>query len=754
MKRMKISAFVFATTFLLSMMQYSNAQTENPPSIDWFQSDIWPNNYPNDNSTPIPREKSGEDWLYDITTSKNDQGITIGYASVGYSINPTSKYNVSNNYHSACESTIPGETNSCEMFRKNVGIEYTYPFLHFTDLEGNSGSTKPFFLGQIKGSAYGIVQSSINRNHYFICGSTSSSFDQITGDLLKYNSSINNQTSFFTNCSSGEVFKNKGYVIKYNKESDQIEWINLYGYQNKENALNAFSTIKGISETADGNLVIYGQERSNSKVNYFAKKINQSSGNITHNFLLESTNENGATANSKLSVIKSTVENGHEIYYSADVYNSASSNSTTFVTKFSENGIIWSIDIDNNNERTKTTDLCIDNNGDIIIPVLTQIGSSELEQNKGVANAKIFKVSKINGQIKKQTEKFGEFRAFDLMMGITATKDGGFAIVSTSQNRMLSRDLIMNTNPASLNYCPDFKLPYTYYLWNTNAYVAKFDRNMNKLWEKTFDVETPTPYYKYENRSSTTDLLDNIDIDHFNFNTKTDPINFPQLNKDVKRQECLYRIVESSDGGLVICGNNSMNVDDGYLVKLAPTCQSPITLENNNFIENKEILNNRAITIKNNTYNSNNYLTIISGESITITTGTHKALAGANIKLGVDETLHCNYNPEQAGNNSRIGLESLVDEKQINPVFLTGLNIYPNPTQTGELNMEFRSEYIGKITVKIQNTHGIIASEETFEKLEETFINLYNLSNYPNGIYIIQIICANEVHSAKIIKTN
>ena len=41
---------------------------------------------------------------------------------------------------------------------------------------------------------------------------------------------------------------------------------------------------------------------------------------------------------------------------------------------------------------------------------------------------------------------------------------------------------------------------------------------------------------------------------------------------DLKKQECMYNIVQAQDGGLVICGNNSRNFDDNYLVKLHDDC--------------------------------------------------------------------------------------------------------------------------------------------------------------------------------------
>ena len=43
---------------------------------------------------------------------------------------------------------------------------------------------------------------------------------------------------------------------------------------------------------------------------------------------------------------------------------------------------------------------------------------------------------------------------------------------------------------------------------------------------------------------------------------------------DLKNQECMYRITEADDGGLVVSGNTSHNQDDCYLAKIGSDCQA------------------------------------------------------------------------------------------------------------------------------------------------------------------------------------
>ncbi|MBZ0206997.1 MAG: T9SS type A sorting domain-containing protein [Flavobacteriales bacterium] len=49
---------------------------------------------------------------------------------------------------------------------------------------------------------------------------------------------------------------------------------------------------------------------------------------------------------------------------------------------------------------------------------------------------------------------------------------------------------------------------------------------------------------------------------------------------DMRKQECMYKISELDDGGLVVCGNTSDNFDDFYLAKLKPDCQAKVAYAN------------------------------------------------------------------------------------------------------------------------------------------------------------------------------
>jgi hypothetical protein len=174
------------------------------------------------------------------------------------------------------------------------------------------------------------------------------------------------------------------------------------------------------------------------------------------------------------------------------------------------------------------------------------------------------------------TSDMGEVRAYDLKADMTPTADGLAAIVSSklsaayagqdppfgwndlepAQQQCLNGtygynsaygmdwDNVPTTNPGSNgNPAP------IYGFWNTDAYVAKIDpSNGDLVWETRFDAHPGTP--------------------------RACP---PQ---NMRMQECMYKVSETGDGGLVVSGNTSDNFDDFYLAKLKSDCQAKVDYAN------------------------------------------------------------------------------------------------------------------------------------------------------------------------------
>ncbi|MBK9597135.1 MAG: hypothetical protein IPO60_02115 [Flavobacteriales bacterium] len=180
------------------------------------------------------------------------------------------------------------------------------------------------------------------------------------------------------------------------------------------------------------------------------------------------------------------------------------------------------------------------------------------------------------------TTDLGEVRAYDLQSDMTPTADGKVALVST---KLSGADLTLPSLPISWDdFSPSQKaclngtfgfanpdLPNTteneaagvnwdydgstnpesgndptglYHYWNTYAYVAKLDPETgNLIWQTQFDAHPGVPGA------------------------------CPYAN--MRKQECMYKISETDDGGLVVSGNTSDNFDDFYLAELND-CQTRV----------------------------------------------------------------------------------------------------------------------------------------------------------------------------------
>ncbi len=153
---------------------------------------------------------------------------------------------------------------------------------------------------------------------------------------------------------------------------------------------------------------------------------------------------------------------------------------------------------------------------------------------------------------------FTDVRAFDMKMGLIATQDGGFACVTSIKGQAVQNKILNDIRvdlAGQIGYnCIDGEdfdgtpgintstEKYNYFdIWGTDAYISKFDANGDMLWDKSFDSDdTPIAFYP----------------------------------GDYKEQECVYRIAENAEGALAIVGNTSHNKDDYYIAKLESDCNT------------------------------------------------------------------------------------------------------------------------------------------------------------------------------------
>jgi hypothetical protein len=543
----------------LSLVLLGNSLFSQAPAVHWKTIDHAPINFWT--AQPQTHENSGEDWWYDLETSYSESEIQNGYATCGYAT-------WVNNYES--------EIDDHGCFEEQEGDYRCHIFEHETT--GKLGSSRgTIALYDLEGKmvwcrapnsgVLNSVKQLDDKSGYIATGWTKSTLlgglgGVYNGPLLNNPTATNSGFNFADNCNQSLNWGRKLNIVKTDNEGNII-WNFSYSHNDAFTDLNkAYETnAEGfdIEEVSDGFLVVGYSNNYNYvlKTNQNGEKIWEVTYNIYQNGM-------EGFAKSIDSYNGEFVIGGDETYYPSNYNNAATGFS--YVRKFNSEvdiqtqnfswqNIYRSEDYQEFNEITnkhfRNFDVEFDNNGNIIFPltVYRNIPFQGHPNSKGIGI--IFKLNKNNGNnlLPSNYLSIGDIAAFDLMVGVTATSDNGFAVVSSKQPFPVNGnepdiDEIMdvwvdNTDCNVFNIYGPNNEASPYNSWNTDAYVAKFDANANLEWEKTFDVHDGP-------REA-----------------------FPG---DLKKQECMYNIVQAQDGGLVICGNNSRNFDDNYLVKLHDDC--------------------------------------------------------------------------------------------------------------------------------------------------------------------------------------
>jgi hypothetical protein len=171
------------------------------------------------------------------------------------------------------------------------------------------------------------------------------------------------------------------------------------------------------------------------------------------------------------------------------------------------------------------------------------------------------------------TANLGRVGAYDLQADGGITADEHVAIVSSKWakpfadgNPFRYTDLpsdvhdCLETNWGVVNW--ESTTPWEqgrWNYWNTDAYVSKITLGTGQtLWSTTFDSDPDVTHGCWPD--------------------------------DIRKQECMYKITEAADGGLVVSGNVSRNFDDGYLAKLGSNCQSKLAYANLPLTEGEHLL--------------------------------------------------------------------------------------------------------------------------------------------------------------------
>ncbi len=194
-------------------------------------------------------------------------------------------------------------------------------------------------------------------------------------------------------------------------------------------------------------------------------------------------------------------------------------------------------------------DVELESSGSVVVTSFSSINGIGLYGstfNKGNGH-----IGRIDLQGNLTTTPIGIIEAYDLRLGLTKATNNRFAVVTSVRGQNENYTIGANftalqtySNSISTSSCVNNGLIPVEPYWNTDTYVAKFDQNLSKLWETSFDSDDNAP--------------------------KTVP-------GDLKKQECMYRIAEAADGKLFVVGNSSHNADDYYAALIESDCQQYIT---------------------------------------------------------------------------------------------------------------------------------------------------------------------------------
>jgi len=587
-------SFLKLFLFFILISNLSLAQL-HPPGVEW-QKEYAPTIDPF-STFELEEDNTGEDWWYDHKNSYNS-GNQDGYICAGYA-------NIVNEEiiepSSGCSVSSLGAVQTCKEDYPNIYSIYktltnNFPTNPFTgsaslaimskmDLNGNPIWVRTFDQGQF----FKVIQSA--DGGYVAVGQTQSSLN--VSDLINpilYNPTTANPSGEITTCNTPCSFlsnpvteaKAQLYVVKVDATGKLI-WKYRYGYYNTTDPLfcatsnagfdlvelgaspNFFYRIVGKSETREINS--FGNGGNFWNTNGYILDINYNGLKLADE-IIETTNFSPTLFSfNNFNAIKKSTFNGQDVvaitgtyglvdrvgpqFWNRDIpvlYYPSGSVSPGATSAYGSIGFLGFNFLYSGNPNN-AYDLTFDAKGNILIPAIVNcISGGCYGAGNNIATGEIVRYSPFSQSIL-NTYSLGvghsTIHAFDLKMGITSTSDGGFAIVTTEVTNNYVQAWLGGINGSYSCGTDTFDIRTDSY-WNSDAYVAKYDMNGILEWDKTIDEDPDNPPANY----------------------KTD---FPE---DYKKQECVYSISQANDGGYVVAGNYSDNLDDCYLFKLYSDCDS------------------------------------------------------------------------------------------------------------------------------------------------------------------------------------
>ncbi|MBK9148229.1 MAG: T9SS type A sorting domain-containing protein [Flavobacteriales bacterium] len=516
----------------------------------------------------ISREESSEDWWYSHCNLYDENGQQIGYAAAGY--------NKARNWfpldETGCFGYVPGNTpgwNELETLEERKGQPRCW--LARYDMNGQQLWCRSYLIGTFYDVAQDIDGNIVAAGEVGAPRKGTSAQGPYTS--LPYNPGVGlSQDISGIDCDDspggglppyGEIGL-KGYMVKVDLDANLI-WQNAYG--NPPDAYTAWGQTSRIWSLAP--MMLPGGQGSGFYVAMDAggqmyMRVRGSDGHVVDRANIPGVQPNAGmrTLSVRTKVINglthavlagTTYPNGKQGAFVAHVEDAESAPFT--ISQSWTTADPWFAQTHSSAlHQFSTNATLVDDQGVIGIawPVLSDYEiTTETYSGRSIADLRVYRLS-LNNSVPDWVSPLGEVRAYDLQAGVIQTSDGNLAIVSSSwpdpysiSNAFGYSDLSGTLQTCLEQFNHDWPNTNQYDYWSTDTYVNKLSlADGSIMWKTKFDSEPGD-----------------------------EGTCFPG---DIRKQECMYRITESADGGLVVSGNTSHNFDDAYLVKLLPDCQSRI----------------------------------------------------------------------------------------------------------------------------------------------------------------------------------
>ncbi|HEX4887437.1 MAG TPA: T9SS type A sorting domain-containing protein [Luteibaculaceae bacterium] len=538
------------------------------PEVEW-RIGTWALNNPSGVATSWHGDEGpddtggGEDWYHDMVAI-SENGKEQGYIAVGYSsfINYTRV-----------------ETNGCGQsgLQPDKCFDFSTPSRKKSALFGHVGFIDTFGKQKWQKILHnGVIERVIqDPDGNLVMVGVSEATENLNNQLLIFNPKAGADNTKNTykknfNCPDYSSISDlnqraraprKTWVIKMNKAGNVI-WEYLYCSRDFDPLDNGGASARvesmGWDIAADGNggyrVVSNERDYNTSPVSlYLVITHINNNGEIVSRHKVPT---NSIFGTFMPSIVRGLPENGKEVFFvSHPMENTVTAQRPIRLFKFvgdMSNPTVGFVDVANSTAtEARNADLKIAPNGAVIMPYYLY-DRTQSPNYKAYAQGKVLVITKAL-QITSTEIDLGLIRGFDLRIGITLTRDGGVAVVTSKRKNDETGAPQPNPLPSDLPgyqscFSDEFRLDY----YDTDAFVLKYDQNWNLQWKTVIPQVSDTP-----NRAL-----------------------YPE---DYKQQECLYNIIEAADGGFVFVGNDSHDMDDAYMVKLFNPCskQTTYTLNGN-----------------------------------------------------------------------------------------------------------------------------------------------------------------------------